>query len=376
MNKEAWELLNKNRSGSLTEEERARLESWYNHHAASAETFVSKQDLSETLDEIWDNLPVQNEVLRRHQWYKRIAVAASLFLAVSISAWFLVNKRTEVQFTIHNKQQGIQPGGSKAILTLADGSKIILDEVKNGNIANQGSISIRKTADGKVIYDASALAVKGTATVAYNTIETPRGGQYQVLLPDGSQVWLNAASSIRFPTSFQGDERKVEITGEAYFEVAKNPAKPFRVMSSGQIIDVLGTHFNINAYSDEKITRTTLLEGSLKVTKGSESTLLSPGQQTQIGSFAQIRLIKDIDTEEAIAWKNGYFMFNHEDIGSVMRKISRWYDLEIIYSGRVSDDWFGGTVSRYKNVSEVLSKLELTDQVHFKIEGRTIMVLP
>jgi transmembrane sensor len=271
----------------------------------------------------------------------------------------------------------ILPGGNKAILTLSDGSEISLTDAENGALTKQSGIKITKTADGQLVYDASASR---SSSEASNTITTPRGGQYQVNLPDGTKVWLNAASSLKFPLTFTDQKNRiVELSGEAYFEVAKNKHQPFKVITTvrpdqegrEQIIEVLGTHFNVNAYPDEESIVTTLLEGSIRL---NNKLTLKPNQQS-IFAYDHFHVVP-ADTEEAVAWKNGYFMFANEDLRSIMRKISRWYNLEIVYQGKTTDNTFIGTVSRFKEVSEVLNILELTRTVHFKIEGRKITVMP
>ncbi|MHB1179403.1 MAG: FecR family protein [Daejeonella sp.] len=330
---------------------------------------------------------------------QRIA-AAVIFMVLTSGLYFYLNKPTGSQLAtqkLHPKKNDIAPGGNKAILTLSDGSKISLSDAANGEIAKQGGISITKTSNGQLIYSiANSQPTTHTSNLIYNTIETPKGGQYQINLPDGSKVWLNAASSLRFPASFTGNERKVELSGEAYFEVAHitlpagSGAMPFKVTSGNQTIEVLGTHFNVSAYSDEPSIRTTLLEGSVRVSLPSPlsgegldrnfSKLIKPGQQSKVNETIKVF---NVDTEEAVAWKNGYFMFNNENIQSIMRKISRWYNVDIEYRGNISQKALWGSVSRFKNVSEVLDLIELTGSVHFKIvpgdnsgEERRIIVMP
>ncbi|MGY0036944.1 FecR family protein [Pedobacter sp. NJ-S-72] len=209
-------------------------------------------------------------------------------------------------------------------------------------------------------------------------METPKGGQYQLVLPDGTKVWLNAASSLRYPVAFQGNERKVELTGEAYFEVAKDKTRPFEVYSNNQVVQVLGTHFNINAYSNEPFVSTTLLEGSVKVTNSltNAQKIIRPGQQSLISKDGQAGIeVKNMDLDEAVAWKNGYFMFNEEELESILKKVSRWYNVDVQYEQEeLKHQLFSGTLSKYSNVSQVLKKLEMLQSIHFKIEGRKIIV--
>lgn len=308
----------------------------------------------------------------------RWAIAAMILAVLSLGLYFYRSPVGEPKQQISKYAADVKPGGNKAVLKLADGSEISLTDAENGTLSHQSGITITKTADGQVVYSAAAVKMNSTNQINYNVISTPRGGQYQINLPDGTRVWMNAASSLKFPQAFTGlKERSVELTGEAYFEVAKNKQQPFKVhtgLTSGerkQTIEVLGTHFNVNAYADEHTTRTTLLEGSIRL---NNETTLHPGEQAAL-SGRRISVTR-IDTEEAVAWKNGYFLLNNEDIYSIMRKISRWYNVEVVYSGKITDNTFIGTVSRSGNISEVLDILELTGTVHFKIEGRRITVMP
>jgi transmembrane sensor len=328
--------------------------------------------------------------------FKKIASVAAVFILIASTAiYFLSSPDSKKQVIVKTKanlnKNIVLPGGNKAMLTLADGSTIILGSAHNGILAKQANIDIRKVTGGKIIYNASNL-LNSTAPVLYNTITTPRGGQYQLTLSDGTKVWLNAASSLKFPAAFANNERVVELTGEAYFEVAKltNPTDagregrriPFKVITTNQTIEVLGTHFNINAYADEATIKTTLLEGSVKVvqSKTNNSHLLKPGQQAAVATKIQI---SDVDATQSIAWKNGYFIFSHEDIGSIMRQVSRWYDINIQYEANVTQEGFMGTISKFKDVSQVLDMLQLTGTVHFKTENdpaepgkKRIIVMP
>jgi transmembrane sensor len=306
---------------------------------------------------------------------KGVTIAASVLLVLCTVDYFMSRKQTPEQAVI-NKIYDAVPGGNKAILTLANGKQIILTAVKEGRLARENNVAISKTKNGNIVYhtDQSASSKGQQPVAAYNMITTPRGGQYLLILTDGTSVMLNASSSLKYPVSFTGNERSVELTGEAYFQVAHNASEPFRVISNGQTVEVLGTHFNINAYANEPAVKTALLEGSVKITQNSTgiSSLLKPGQQSIIsGNKLEV---KDADMEEAVAWKNGYFMFESESIRSIMRKIARWYDVEVIFKGDIPTDNFGGTVSRFSNVSQVLKKLELTGSVHFKIEAGAITV--
>ena len=270
-------------------------------------------------------------------------------------------------------QQASDPGSNKAILTLADGSTIILETAANGTLTQQGNSKIVKPAEGKLAYN---LLDEKTTEVLYNSIATPRGGQYQVIFSDGSKVWLNAASSLRFPAGFTGNERKVELVGEAYFEVSKNASMPFKVAIAGKgEVEVLGTHFNVHAYHDEETTHTTLLEGSVRVTGLStgDSHIINPGEQAQVDGKGQISINKNADTEQAIAWKNGTFNFSNADLEMVLRQLSRWYDVDIKFEGAVPQRKFAGEIQRDLKLPQVLKLLE-KNNVFCKLEGKTLIV--
>ncbi len=306
---------------------------------------------------------------------KWFSAAAAILITLSIGFFFYYHKSTPYTPSVKLARNVIVPGRNKAVLTLADGSRIMLNEANNGNIASQGSVEIKKTADGRLEYSgrSSALA-QAQNEHGYNIVETPRGGKYQVILSDGTVVWLNAASSLKYPVKFENGERRVELSGEAYFEVAHNKKLPFRVVANKQTVGVLGTHFNMQAYKDETIWKTTLLEGSVRITCLKNTSLLNPGEQAETTEKGSIS-VSQADIEEAIAWKNGYFRFRSEEIESIMRKVSRWYDVEVQFKGGISDEKFSGMISSNKNIGQVLEILEATNAVHFKIEGRRVIVM-
>jgi transmembrane sensor len=263
----------------------------------------------------------------------------------------------------------IQPGSNKAVLTLGDGRTIILDNAASGQLASESGTTIVKMKDGEIAYNASTTTRE---QITYNTIAIPRGGQYNLTLPDGTKVWLNAASTLRFPTRFTGNTREVELDGEAYFEVAKNQEMPFFVNAQEMKVKVLGTHFNVMAYKDEPEIITTLLEGKVKLSSTTRNVLLAPGEQ---GLFSANNFkVKKADLNEAVAWKNGYFIFNGENLSAIMRKISRWYDVDIDYNTHNGNLTYTGSVSRFKNISEVLKVLSLTGTVKFEIKERRVTV--
>ena len=356
-------------------------------NVADARLLISSLDTSpknapgEIKDRIWESIQSKSKqakvipIKRNKAWM----VAASVIVIMhAAGGYFYFNENVPQPIAKVEKPQksiknDVAPGGNKAVLTLANGSTIILDSAQNGTLSKQGNVRIIKLDDGQLAYDQSDVSA-GQA-VGYNTISTPKGGQYQLTLSDGTRVWLNAASSLRFPATFSGRERKVELTGEGYFEVAKNKEKPFEVSVNNAVVTVLGTHFNINAYSDERVVKTTLLEGSVKVTKGNAGALITPGEQARINnSTGEITVKEEVDLDEAVAWKNGKFIFNDADIKSIMRQLEKWYDVSVIYDKEVPDEEFVGSISRNVNVSQILEMLEKTGSVNFEIKGRTIIV--
>ena len=313
-----------------------------------------------------------------HKWYIRLAAAAAIAGLIAMGIYFFLRPDPSMQVAkTENARSGnnndVLPGKNTATLTLSDGTTVILDEAKNGTISTQGNTKILKLDNGILSYNASH---KGNVVeVLYNTISTPKGGQYQVLLSDGSKVWLNAASSLKFPASFTGKERKVELLGEAYFEVAKNDKMPFKVEADGMEVEVLGTHFNINSYDDESTVRTTLLKGSVRINGAKSKSFLKPGQQAKLERDGDIKIVNNADVDQAVAWKEGRFQFNRADIHEVMRQIARWYNVSIEYKGIVSSH-FGGTISRDVNLSQVLEMLQLTGEVKFHVEDKKVVVTP
>ena len=340
--------------------------------------------ISSLMDGTWQEMfeTQQPPVIPMHKrtWY-RVAAAASILLLLSIGAYFIFNNPAPKQIAKAEKQQQIPkndaaPGGNKAILTLANGTQIILDSAANGALTQQGNTKIIKLDNGQLAYDPLN---QRPGKVLYNMISTPKGGQYQIVLADGSKVWLNAASSLRFPASFSGKERKVELTGEGYFEVAKNAAMPFRVSVNDMEIEVLGTHFNVNAYSDESSIKTTLLEGSVKIknempaNSRPSSILLAPGEQADLTKDHNFKINFDANLEGVIAWKNGSFEFNDTPIADIMRQVARWYDVEIDYRGPQPAHKLTGKISRNVNLSSLIGMLQYAG-VNMKIENKKIII--
>ncbi len=308
----------------------------------------------------------------RMRWLRWTAAAAVLAVTFAAVYFYIKPVKQDTLISRETRKTDIAPpSGNKAILTLSDGRKIDLDSRGSGIIAQQDDIVINKETNGEISYTGDA-----TRGVSYNTLSVPRGSTpLNLTLADGSKVWLNVASSITYPTAFIGRQRKVSITGEAYFEVAHNEGKPFKVETEKMEVEVLGTHFNVNSYDDELSFRTTLLEGSIIVKQGGITELLKPGQQAKISRNGDMKIINDANLEEAIAWKEGKFQFDRANIHEVMRQLARWYDVSVDYNGDVSSH-FGGSISRNVHLSQVLKMLELTGEVKFQISNKHIIVMP
>ncbi|OJW61053.1 MAG: hypothetical protein BGO55_31635 [Sphingobacteriales bacterium 50-39] len=390
-------LIMQHLKGESTIHEQLELQEWVNasnDHRELFDQFSDPERLKEELKEyfeaqtnIWDKIdagiktpayiegPAESVTRTIHpiRHHIRSYVAAASLLLIIITGYFWLRPRhTPIEgrsASVPVAARDVAPGGDKAILTLANGATIVLDNAQNGAIAQQGATSITQLTGGQLTYNTPAKA----ASVGYNTISTPLGGQYKVTLPDQSKVWLNSGSSLRFPTAFTSTVREVSITGEAYFEVADNKSMPFHVKVNDMDVTVLGTHFNIMAYQDEDLVKTTLLQGAVRVNRENQSVMLTPGQQAQAGKG--LRVISDANTEEAVAWKEGLFEFNSAGIEMVMRTLARWYNVDIRYEGSKTGNRLTGKIRRDSNLSDVLQILS-TSGYHFKIEGKTILVLP
>lgn len=375
------ELSKKYLEGNCTEEEIALLRDYTDHirllDEDSAE--VTLPDEEKTYREIRGRLNRSvsrrgKPVIRLPYWLK---VAAVVLVVLSTGILFYTRKSQPVlpdAALSRINTQAIRPGGNNAYLTLSDGSLIPLDAAGKKQLSGDQNIKAGKADSGLLIYAAASPGDTGPAP-RYNTITTPAGGQYQVILSDGTKVWLNAVSSIRFPVAFNQQQRKVEITGEAYFEVAKNEKVPFLVSANGVEVNVLGTHFNVSAYADDPSIITTLLEGAVMLKKGAQSALLSPGQQGIATSHQSGFEVSRVNADKAIAWKNGLFIFHDENITEVMKKIARWYNVEVEYRGDVKHKKLGGTISRYEDITEFLEVMKLTGGIDYKIEERKIIIL-
>lgn len=370
---EIKELLERFKAGESTDEELIKIRYWLHHFNTVGQPQLTETELKAANKDMWlsISLSTETEVAKIYNnWPLRAAaVLTVLLLVMGLGIYFIKrNPSAAVNFTTD-----IRPGGNKASLTLADGKAINLSDGKTGLNLNTKAPS----------YTDGAQLQFTLPAVGTNTLSTPRGGQYQLILPDGSKVWLNAASKLSFPSSFAGQaQRRVQLTGEAYFEISKNKEQPFLVQTSHQEVEVLGTHFNVSNYKTTQGALTTLLEGSVKVTKlaaksgeQAKNVMLKPGQQAKFSANAFE--VKTVDPEIAIAWKDGLFSFRNEPLEDIMQKIARWYDADVIYQDTATGKKrFGGTISKFGQVSEVLGMLALTGEVHFKIEGRTITVMP
>lgn len=308
--------------------------------------------------------------------FRKIAVAVIFIVATIGILWFARNVSLD---NLENKDfAGTKvlndrlPASNKATLTLSDGSVITLDSISNGSIAIQGMSKVVKSQTGQLLYQTVTNA-NSTNELAYNTISIPRGGQYELVLSDGTKIWMNAASTLRFPADFLGTERDVELTGEAYFEVAKNTSKPFNVITKNVTVNVLGTHFNVMAYNDEAIVKTVLVEGSVRVKSGSNSALLKPGNQAAINLNDNSIKVGIVDLDEAISWKNGYFQFTKLD-DAFLRQLSRWYDIDLVYENRLKENEFKGRIARNIKLSNVIEALKISG-FRFRIENNKLIVM-
>lgn len=329
----------------------------------------------ERYDRIFNNLKQQIEPARpvRMLWAK-IAAAASVVLLLGTGGYYFfrdpLSHPVIAEHKIHND---VKPGGNKAYLILSDGQSIALAGQRSGLIGKEAGNNILKTADGQIKYVKRHNNHNNNES-ALNTLRTPVGGYYKVVLADGTKVWLNAASQLIYPADFRNlKQRKIELIGEAYFEVAKDPAHPFIVQTDDQQISVLGTHFNVNAYHDEGGSKTTLLEGSIRATRKNAQATIKPGQQVISSGTGQLN-IEEVDTEQAVAWKNDQFMFESEPVRPLMKTVARWYDVEVIYGANVPDVRFNGAISKFENISAVLKILESTGKIHFEVSGRKVYV--
>jgi len=376
------ELAVKLANGTISEDERAYFEKWYasfqdEEVRLSATRYTDEEALKQAIfTAINGRIAVPGRATRRgslRRIYRMVAAAcAGILLA---TGGYLFWHREPVPAAQVSKVHEIVPGSNKAVLTLSNGSKIILDSARNGQLASQGSSSITKIDSGLLVYQPESRSQTPGQALAYNTLTTPRGGQYKLILPDGTKVWLNAASSIRYPTAFSGKQRSVRITGEVYFEIAEEAKRPFTVLTDKMAIAVLGTHFNVKAYPDESESEVTLLEGAVKVSKGDKNILLKPGEQARLSGDNQLNKVGDVNLQGVVAWTNNQFWFDGADIGTVMQQISRWYNVAFEIEGDIPQH-FTGYIPRNVGVKKMFDVLEKTNLVHFSIKDNKIIVSP
>ncbi|MGX5819836.1 FecR family protein [Chitinophaga lutea] len=375
MNERLHELEKKWLNNTITPEEAKEYADWYARHQDDEVTipagFAPDEEThgKRMLRGIRRRAGLQTAVVNMRRIVRWSAAAAILAIAAASAYWWLRPSATPIAATQPQPANDRLPGREGAILTLADGRQVVLDSLGDGEIATQGATSVYLKG-GQLAYNPTSQI---TTHTSYNTITTPPARTFQLLLPDGTKVWLNAASTFRFPVAFTGKERMVEVTGEAYFEVAHDAQRPFTVKAADAAVRVLGTHFNLMAYADERKVRTTLLEGAVRFTRADRSVLLKPGQQSGADAGGP-DAPSAVDVEQAVAWKNGYFNFKGVPLMEVMRQVARWYDVDVVYEGKDMHDLFMAEIRRSNPMSDVLKALELTGKVRFRLEGRVLTV--
>jgi ferric-dicitrate binding protein FerR (iron transport regulator) len=325
-----------------------------------------------TLQAIFRSVPAPIIAMHKKRYWRGVA-AAVIFILLGTATYFFFNRSSKepAETEIAASQDLPAPKSVHATIILSGGQRILLDSMTSGRITTQGNVSVIKLADGGIIYTGKE---QPNTEILYNTLSNPRGSRViSIELADGSRVWLNAGSELRYPAAFTGRQRTVEITGEGYFEVAHNAAKPFIVQKGNTFVQVLGTHFNVNAYDDENTMAVTLLEGSVKIISGTIDVILKPGQQARIDTEQKINIENDADTGQVIAWKDGWFRFGRTDLQSIMRQLSRWYDVDVSYEGVPEQRSFSGIVSRQSNISQVLKIMQQAG-IRFRMEGNKIIV--
>jgi ferric-dicitrate binding protein FerR (iron transport regulator) len=391
---EMGSLILKYNQDELTEEEKTILDNWINESSDNKrlfDTLTNNEALQARLNQLHEIEGTRNDARKRvmellfpgalvtpmkratYSIGKTVAAAAIVAAVVGTGMWLLLKKDTHqpvatVQPVENRLPNDVTPGSYKAQLVLSDGSTIDLDSAGSGKLAQQGNMQVMNS-DGQLAYERDATM---ETKALYNTLKTSRGQMYPVKLSDGSAVWLNSSSSIRFPVAFNEQERRVEITGEAYFEIAHNDRKPFTVSVNGMEVQVVGTVFNINSYTDEGPMKTTLLKGAVRVKKGTQQVMIKPGEQAE-ATDKSINVKTGINISKEVAWKNGLFYFKNESLKAIMRQISRWYDVDVVFEGKVGDEEISGKMYRSANLSEVLKLLNELD-VNYKIEGKKLII--
>jgi hypothetical protein len=366
------EIAHKYLQGKLSREDKMEFDHWFNQIPVEpievSPSYAKQEDAHRKIILKRIKKEVETSRPRTIKMWRNIAAAMAIILTIGIGLLFLRHQQTSSERTVQTMQDKTVPGKNMATLTLSGGRKLVLSNTIDEKLLKETGVEVQKAKNGQLIY--KQIDHKNADHLIYNTLATSRGQQYQLILPDGSHIWLNSGSSVKFPVSFAGlKERKVFITGEVYFEVSKDQQRPFRVISEGQQVTVHGTHFNINGYQDEPESKTTLLEGSVDI----NGTLLKPNQQAVLGKD-ELKVIP-VDAENVIAWKDGYFRFSNESLESIMRKVSRWYDVEVVFEDpSLKNTEFGGVMTKYTTVSKVLEMLELTGEVSFVLKGKKIVV--
>lgn len=374
-------LLKRYESGVCSEQEKKLLEKWFTDRSMSSNwQWKSEEERLLAAQHMRSHIEAQLFPKRRPAilTFKRIAVAASVVLCCSIAIWLYVNRSAVDSVEQFYTQEAVDPGSNAALLTLADGTSIRLDDAGIGTLFDENGTAIKKLQNGELLYELNANSTLDAGKILTNTISIPRGGQYQLTLPDGTKVWLNSASTLVYPTAFVGAERTVTLTGEAYFEVAKNEYRPFKVKAQDTEIQVTGTHFNITAYADEQQVTTTLVEGGVNVLKKGQEVALRPGQQAVSQLNDSSISVEAVDTDYALAWLEGHFVFENQDIQTIMKNIARWYNVDVSYEGMLtSNKAFGGTYTKSKGIEELLSHLETlsNNKVRFRLTERRVTVM-
>lgn len=376
LDKRLQELEEKWLNNTITPEEAREYAEWYNRHQDDPvyiPSSVAKDEAEHEqrmLQQVRRRVGLEPGVINIRRRIVRWTAAAAV-LALVVAGVYLLRPVSSPPVIVEKQPllNDKEPGRKGAVLTLSDGSEVVLDSLGDGQIATQGGTRVVMQG-GSLAYTTAAAA---TSMTAYNTITTPTARTFQLALPDGTKVWLNAASTLRFPVAFTGKERKVEVTGEAYFEVSHDASRPFIVKADDADVRVLGTHFNIMAYRDEKEIKTTLLEGAVRFSRSSKSVLLKPGQQSAAGSNGPGRP-ENVETDEVVAWKNGYFDFRGASLEVIMRQVARWYDVEVAYEGKDHKEMFFAEIPRNSRMSDVLKALELTGKVRFRLQGTVLTV--
>jgi len=373
------ELLQKYLAGNCTDLENELVENWYKQLIETGEwkwdegekDLIQKMIEARIMKQV-NSMPKKGVfyLKSRYQWW----AAASVILLLGFCSYFLffhqATKPIQVANVLNNNVKA--PQSNKAIITLSNGQKVFLDSIGNGALAIQGNVKLVKLSSGKIAYQNNSGEV--STKMEYNTLSNPRGSNViNMVLADGTRVWLNAGSSLTYPVSFIGNERKVSVLGESYFEVAHDASKPFIVNNGVMDIQVLGTHFNVNAFRDDGNTiKVTLLQGSVKINNGSTSGILKPGQQAVVAKG--IKVVNNVDIDLVMSWKNGYFQFDNASLENVLKEVSRWYDVDVVYEGKNQPRQFVGEIQRDLSLSEML-KILAKNNVHYRIEGRRLIVL-